>query len=63
LRLRPVCPDLPRGHQGQRWEDLVTTSASEATVPVRHTDRFFIGGEWVTPSSDSKIDEYSDVQL
>jgi acyl-CoA reductase-like NAD-dependent aldehyde dehydrogenase len=33
----------------------VTISASEATVPVKHTDRFFIGGEWVTASSDSKI--------
>jgi hypothetical protein len=34
----------------------VTISASEATVPVSHTDRFFIGGRWVTPSSDSTID-------
>jgi aldehyde dehydrogenase (NAD+) len=34
----------------------VTTSASEATVPVKHADRFFIGGEWVTPSSGSTID-------
>jgi acyl-CoA reductase-like NAD-dependent aldehyde dehydrogenase len=34
----------------------MTISASEATVPVKHTDRFFIGGQWVTPSSDSKID-------
>ena len=34
----------------------MTISAGEATVPVKHTDRFFIGGEWVTPSSDSKID-------
>jgi acyl-CoA reductase-like NAD-dependent aldehyde dehydrogenase len=33
----------------------VTISASEATVPVQHTDRFFIGGQWVTPSSDSVI--------
>jgi aldehyde dehydrogenase (NAD+) len=33
----------------------MTISASEATVPVKHTDRFFIGGQWVTPSSDSKI--------
>jgi acyl-CoA reductase-like NAD-dependent aldehyde dehydrogenase len=33
----------------------VTISASEATVPVQHTDRFFIGDEWVTPSSDSVI--------
>ena len=34
----------------------MTISAGEATVPVEHTDRFFIGGQWVTPSSDSKID-------
>src|ERR1700722_4945546 len=33
----------------------MTISASEARVPVGHTDRFFIGGQWVTPSSDSKI--------
>src|SRR3984885_14220070 len=33
----------------------MTISASEATVPVEHTDRFFIGGQWVVPSSDSKI--------
>jgi acyl-CoA reductase-like NAD-dependent aldehyde dehydrogenase len=33
----------------------VTVSADQATVPVKHTDRFFIGGQWVTPSSDSKI--------
>jgi aldehyde dehydrogenase (NAD+) len=25
-------------------------------APIRHPDRFFIGGEWVTPSSDAKID-------
>ncbi len=36
----------------------MTISAGEATVPVKHTDRFFIGGEWVTPSSDSKTDVY-----
>jgi acyl-CoA reductase-like NAD-dependent aldehyde dehydrogenase len=33
----------------------MTISASEAKVPVEHTDRFFIGGRWVTPSSDSTI--------
>jgi aldehyde dehydrogenase (NAD+) len=33
----------------------VTSSAGEATVPVKHTDRFFIGGQWVAPSSDSTI--------
>jgi aldehyde dehydrogenase (NAD+) len=29
--------------------------ASETTAPIRHADRFFIGGQWVTPSSDAKI--------
>ena len=28
---------------------------SQATAPIRHTDRFFIGGQWVEPSSDAKI--------
>jgi aldehyde dehydrogenase (NAD+) len=31
------------------------TLASETSVPIRHADRFFIGGEWVTPSSQSTI--------
>ena len=25
-------------------------------APLRHLDRFFIGGEWAQPSSDSKIE-------
>ena len=29
--------------------------ASQAGAPVRHADRFFIGGQWVTPSSDATI--------
>jgi aldehyde dehydrogenase (NAD+) len=33
----------------------MTISASDVSVPIGHTDRFFIGGEWVTPSSDSTI--------
>src|SRR6185437_2053815 len=32
------------------------TISDEATASVKHTDRFFIGGEWVAPSSDSTID-------
>jgi acyl-CoA reductase-like NAD-dependent aldehyde dehydrogenase len=32
------------------------TSTTTPTAPVRNTDRFFIGGEWVTPSSDAMID-------
>ena len=28
----------------------------DAAAPVSHPDRFFIGGEWVAPSSDSMID-------
>ena len=32
-------------------------STGEATAaPVSHADRFFIGGEWVAPSSDATID-------
>jgi aldehyde dehydrogenase (NAD+) len=32
------------------------TLANEASVSLRHADRFFIGGDWVAPSSDSMID-------
>src|SRR6201996_9560835 len=28
---------------------------SQATAPISHTDRFYIGGQWVTPSSDAQI--------
>src|ERR1700753_2138851 len=28
---------------------------SQATAPIRHTDRFYIGGQWVEPSSDANI--------
>ena len=32
-------------------------SAGRATtIPVQHADRFFIGGEWVAPSSDATVD-------
>ncbi len=30
--------------------------ADDVKVPLRNTDRFFIGGEWVQPSSDAMID-------
>jgi acyl-CoA reductase-like NAD-dependent aldehyde dehydrogenase len=33
-----------------------TTSPSTTTSPLRHPDRFFIGGEWVAPESDATID-------
>ncbi len=29
--------------------------ASQASAPIRHADRFFIGGQWVAPSSDATI--------
>jgi len=29
---------------------------NETAAPIRHADRFFIGGEWVAPSSDARID-------
>ncbi len=28
----------------------------EKSVPIRHADRFFIGGEWVPPSSDATVE-------
>jgi aldehyde dehydrogenase (NAD+) len=28
---------------------------SQATAPISHSDRFYIGGQWVTPSSDATI--------
>src|ERR1700760_4313323 len=28
---------------------------SQATAPIQHTGRFYIGGQWVTPSSDATI--------
>src|SRR6202034_2869420 len=28
---------------------------SQPPAPIRHTDRFYIGGQWVAPSSDAKI--------
>ena len=31
-------------------------NARATTVPVQHADRFFIGGEWVEPSSDATVD-------
>jgi acyl-CoA reductase-like NAD-dependent aldehyde dehydrogenase len=30
--------------------------ADEIRAPLRYVDRFFIGGQWVQPSSDAKID-------
>ncbi len=32
------------------------TLAPDTKAPLRHADRFFIGGEWVKPSSDAMID-------
>ncbi len=31
------------------------TTTNETSAPIRHADRFFIGGDWVAPSSDSTI--------
>ena len=30
--------------------------AQSVDVPIDHADRFFIGGEWVDPSTDSTFD-------
>jgi acyl-CoA reductase-like NAD-dependent aldehyde dehydrogenase len=31
-------------------------SPADVTAPIRHADRFFIGGQWVQPSSDAAIE-------
>ena len=33
-----------------------TSSTSAAAAPLRHPDRFFIGGQWVVPASDATIE-------
>src|SRR5262245_5408074 len=35
---------------------MTTTTATLTPPPLAHTDRFFIGGEWVAASSDAQID-------
>ena len=30
--------------------------ADDVKAPIRHADRFFIGGQWVQPSSDATIE-------
>ena len=30
------------------------TMANDIGVPIQHADRFFIGGEWVEPSSSDR---------
>jgi acyl-CoA reductase-like NAD-dependent aldehyde dehydrogenase len=37
-------------------EDQIMALSSDVVVPLAHADRFFIGGEWVEPSSDAQID-------
>jgi aldehyde dehydrogenase (NAD+) len=34
---------------------MTTTEQARTEVPLRRTDRFYIGGEWVAPSSDATI--------
>jgi aldehyde dehydrogenase (NAD+) len=35
---------------------MITKTLESMRVPLHHTDRLFIGGEWVRPSSDAEID-------
>ncbi|MEX0665889.1 MAG: aldehyde dehydrogenase [Acidimicrobiia bacterium] len=35
---------------------MTSTTSTLSPPPLRHMDRFFIGGEWVEPSSGAKID-------
>src|SRR5580700_1982306 len=60
----PSLSDLVLAAPAARFRLLVTVKllggqqmslASETSVPIRHADRFFIGGQWVTPSSQATI--------
>src|SRR5580693_866385 len=60
----PSLPGLVLAASQVRFRLLVTVRllgghqmslASETSVPIRHADRFFIGGQWVTPSSQATI--------
>src|SRR5580704_4788634 len=60
----PSLPGLVLAAPAARFRLLVTVRllggqqmslASETSVPIRHADRFFIGGQWVTPSSQATI--------
>jgi acyl-CoA reductase-like NAD-dependent aldehyde dehydrogenase len=31
-------------------------TARATTAPLRHADRFFVGGDWVEPASDATVD-------
>jgi acyl-CoA reductase-like NAD-dependent aldehyde dehydrogenase len=35
---------------------MTSTTSTLSPPPLAHTDRFFIGGEWVAPASDARID-------
>lgn len=47
------CTVVPPHNQ---LENVMTTIAPEHTVHVAHPDLFYIGGQWVEPSSTRKID-------
>jgi len=47
---------LPRQSRPNYEESKHVTVTSETGVPLQHTDRFFIDGEWATPSSDATFD-------
>ncbi len=54
--LRQSLPDYPDYGDNDLTIGDDMALANDITAPLRHTDRFFIGGEWVKPSSDAVID-------
>ena len=50
----PRCQSTRELSTGDRGVE--TMSATEPVVPLSNNDRFFIGGEWVKPSSDAVLD-------
>ena len=45
-----------RAGVSHRTEDMTMTTTEIRPVPLSHLDRFYIGGEWVRPSSESTFD-------
>src|SRR5690349_353930 len=52
---RLEAPGFARVTRRAPWESQVTI-ANSTEAPLQHTDKFFIGGEWVEPSSSNQID-------
>src|SRR5215212_7428470 len=54
LSREPRCPSTRALSTGERYQAMSVTTGP--VVPLSNNDRFFVGGEWVKPSSDAVVD-------